>query len=152
MPNKLTLRYIDRPGRSRQFSIPGTTLTAANFDAEHTAAMDLRTAINAMTVCANVSYAEGNDVDTGDVQPTDQGAQITNEFLVKYHYDSDPAVDRSFRIPGADLDLTDLFIGNTNICDPNQTEVAALISAFEAFATEDSGLSSVTVDTVEYLR
>lgn len=152
MANQLTLRYVDRKGRTRQFSVPGNTLTAANFDAEHTQALALRTAINAVTVCANTSYGEGNNVETGDVQPTDQAAQITNEFLVRYHYDSDPGTRRSFRIPGADLDLANLFVGDTNVCDPTQTEIAALIAAVEAFVSEDDGLSTVTVDTVEYLR
>ena len=153
MPNAtFTQRYIDRDGDTRQFSLPGAALTAANFDAQVALWATLRGALNDVSLCANTSYAVGNATETGDVQPTNAAAQANIEFKVTYYYDSDPSVKRSVRIPGADLTLTDVLLPASNICDLSQTEIAALVSAFEAVVKEDSGTGSVTVESVEFLE
>lgn len=145
-------KYVDRDGDTRQFSLPGVELTAANFDAQEALWQTLRGALNDMTLCANVKYSIGNETETGDVQPTNAAAQANIEWKVTYYYDSDPATKRSFRIPGADLALTNVLLPASNVADLGQTEVAALAAAIEAVVREDSGTGSITVEQIEFLE
>lgn len=153
MPSAFVWQGIDYDGDRRQFSVPALAMTAANFDAQVTLAQAVRTAINATSLAANTDYEiRSHDISTGDVQPTDPYAQANIEWKVTYQYDSDPEVKRSFRIPGADLGLTDVLQPNSNLADLQQTEMAALVAAIEAYVTEDDGLGSVTVERIEFLE
>lgn len=153
MSSAFVWQGIDYDGDTRQFSYPSVQMTAANFDAQVTEAQAVRTAINALSLCANTDYEiRSHDVDTGDVQPTDPYAQANIEWKVTYYYDSDPNIKRSFRIPGADLGLTDVLQPSSNLADLAQTEMAAFVAAFEAHARTDDGLGTVTVEKIEFLE
>lgn len=153
MASGFTWKGIDYDGDKRQFSVPAVAMTAANFDAQVTEAQALRTAINAVSLCANTDYdIRSHVVETGDVQPTDPYAQAQIEWKVTYSYDSDPEIKRSFRIPGADLGLTDVLQPSSNLADLAQTEMAALVAAIEAYVRTDDGLSTITVDKIEFLE
>lgn len=153
MPSAFTWQGVDYDGDKRQFTVPALAMTAANFDAQVALAQALRAAINDVTLCANTDYAIlSHDVDTGDVQPTDPYAQAQIEWRVTYHYDSDPEIKRTFRIPGADLGLTDVLLPSSNVADLAQTEIAALVTALEDYVRTDDGVSAITVEQIEFLE
>jgi len=153
MTGGLSLKFLDRDDDNRSFTLPAVTVTAANHDAQLALALALQGAIEDLSLCGNTEYTfRGRKVETGTPKPTNAYAQVNIEWLVKWHYDNDPATNRTVRIPGANLGLTAVLQGSSNLANLAQAEMAAFVTAFQDYVTEDDGIGTVTVDSVEFLE
>lgn len=70
--------------------------------------------------------------------PTDRSAQRERKWLVIYEDVTTLSLYR-MEIPCADYDLTDVFEGETENVDLAQTEIAAMVAAFETLCRSPEG-------------
>lgn len=106
-----------------------------------------RTAVAAVSIGALVGDQwVGDKTKYSNVPPTDMDAQRERKFLVIYEDDTTLALYR-MEIPCADYALTDVFDGQTENVDLAQTEIAAMVTAFEALCKSPEG-NAVTVVSI----
>jgi hypothetical protein len=85
----------------------------------------------------------GDKTKYSNVVPTDKSAQRERKWLMTYEDDVTLALYR-MEIPCADYELTDVFAGDTDEVVLTQTEIAAMIAAFETLCRSPEG-NAVTV-------
>jgi hypothetical protein len=150
MPSKATIRYNDYTPERSTVQVTGTTLSAANFDAQSSGIIALMDAIAGITIGLRVGYDFGNTFEiVGAGTPAEnEYAQREAKWLVKYHEVTGGA-KRSVEIPCPDLSKLDPNArGKAEIGDG--AEVDAFVSAFEAFVKTDSG-GNVVVDEIVHV-
>lgn len=151
MAGGFSIDMIDRDDDSRQFTLPTTTITAANHDAQvalHTALVAGIEGISRLVTRKWDVIAQRNE--TGDPRPTAGSAQVNIEWQVTYVEETTLDV-RSVRIGGANLDIADILLSGSNVADLTNTEMAAFKTAFEAAVLGPNG-NAVTVQQVAFLE
>ena len=151
MAGLFSIDTIDRDNDSRQFSLPTTTITAANHDAQvalHTALVAGIEGISRLVTRKWDVVAQRNE--TGDPRPTTGSAQVNIEWEVIYVEDTTLDV-RTVRIGGANLDIAGILLPGSNVADLTETTMAAFVTAFEAAVLGPNG-NAVTVQQVAFLE
>lgn len=138
-----TMTFNDYSNEKSSFQVNGVALTAANFDAQATAATALSVAAGALSIGVLVkrTYAQValDDMDT----PTNPYAQRELKWLVSYQNDTTGKI-YSLEIPCANV--TDNLVPNTDLADLASTQWAAFVTAFEAYAVAPDNITqTVTV-------
>lgn len=150
MASKLTLTYRDysEPEETGTAQFTGTTLTAANFDAQATLMNALRAATANITL-GSLKKEARTAVETlsPGALPASAFAQRETKWLVRYR---DDVTGEPFRleIPCADLDLLDP--AQKDKADLTGVEMAAFVVAFEAFQLSPNG-NAVTLIEVRHV-
>lgn len=146
-----SINMVDRDDDSRQFTLPVTEVTAANHDAQKALAGALVTAIEGISKLVTQRWDFIADrTEPGDPRPTAGSAQVNIEWQVTY-VEATTLEVRTVRIGGANLDLSGVLLDSSNIADLSQTEMAAFVSAFEAYVLGPNG-NAVTVQQVAFLE
>jgi len=151
MAGFFTIQMQDRDDDSRQFTLPTTQVSAANHDAQYALSQALVAAIEGISRLTTRQWDFGaRRTETGDPRPTAGSAQVNIEWQVTYVEDTTLEV-RTVRIGGANLDLTDILLPGSNVADLTATEMAAFVTAFEAYVVGPNG-NAVTVSQVAFLE
>jgi len=131
------------------WSVPITTLTAANLVAQTTLIGNLSTAVNALLMGEVVKKEVVQDrVDFPDVPATSILAQRENKFLARYH---GTTLGKKFRVSFPVADLTNL-MDHSEFVDLTTGAGAALKTAFEALVkSPDDGSEDVVLDSVQFV-
>lgn len=141
----------DYSDEKSNWSVPITTLTAANLAAQTTLIDNLKTAVAAITLM-DVNKNETvvvRDIHAG-VLPTNPLAQRENKWLIRYVSDASQK-KFSVEIPGADLSLLST-APQSDFMDSGSAEYAALKTAFEAIVRDpDDASGTVTMGTVQFV-
>lgn len=141
MPDKVQVSGIDYSYEGTSVGLYITTLTAANFDAQITAAQSLQSAIQGVSLIDFDGLTVRHvDSETETDQPASVYAQREAKWLVRYN---DPTANKigSFEIGGADLTLLD---SGGKKMDVSGGAGAALVAALEANALSPAG-NAITV-------
>jgi len=148
MPAVNTFTYKDYSNESSVISVESTALTAANFDAQETLRAALQTAMEVILIGVLQKTSKGNRVDVSADLPASSAAQRENKWLVSYHDDTFPTRKLSIELPTPDVENEDYVLGNTDLIDLTDTDVAAFVTAFEAFVLAPWTGNAVTVDKI----
>lgn len=147
MPGKFISRFSDYNGESSSVTLPCTTITAANFDAQDLARSLLQDSLEAITLGQPTVSSHGNEAQVvAPGTPSDNhAAQRELKWLVRYHVVISGA-KRRVEIPCPDTSL----LSTTDRGFLNLDSGAGLDfkSNFEAFVKEYPGLS-VAIDSVQ---
>jgi hypothetical protein len=150
MPSKFILKMNDYDPERSNVNGQGLTLTAANFDAQHTAAAAFVAGVGGISLGMNISWelTEVNSLQGNPQEPaTTPLAQRENKWLVGYH-ETTGGERHSMEVPCADLTLLDP--NNRGYADLADAAVIAFVTAFEAFIKSDAGLG-VAVDWIKFV-
>lgn len=151
MSGFFTILMQDRDDDNRQFTLPATQITAANHDAQYALAQALVGGIEGISRLTTKQWDFGaRRTETGTARPTQGSAQVNIEWLVKY-IEATTGTVSTVRIGGAYIDLGDVLVSGSNVADLAQTEMAAFVSAFEAYVLGPAG-NAVTVQEVSFLE
>lgn len=151
MAGFFTTQMQDRDDDMRQFTLPTTQVSAANHDAQYALAGALVTAIEGISRLTTRQWDFGaRRTETGDPKPTAGSAQVNIEWQVTYVEDTTLEV-RTVRIGGANLDISGILLAGSNVADLTATEMAAFVTAFEAYVVGPNG-NAVTVSQVAFLE
>ena len=130
-------------------TVRGVELTAANFDAQYTAFVQFYDALLGITLGLRVGSKFGNDIPivAADTPASDPNAQRERKWLVRY---SDATAMKNYKmeIPCADLSYLDP--NNREYADLTDLDVAAFVTAFEAFVRSPDG-NTVTIDSIQHV-
>jgi len=148
MPAVNTFTYKDYSSESSVVSVESTALTAANFDAQETLRAALETAMETILIGVLQKTSKGNRTDESADLPASSAAQRENKFLVSYHDDTFPTRKLSIELPCPDVENEDYFLGNTDLIDLEDTDIAAFVTAFEAFVLAPWTGNAVSVDKI----
>lgn len=131
------------------WSVPITTITAANHDAVSTACASLLTAVGALTIGNTIMHeVVAARVETEKIPATDPLAQRENKWLARYH---DATNSQLFRVSFPCADLT-AHMDNSEFVDLSAGDGAALKSAFEAVVKSPNDAShSVVLDSLQFV-
>lgn len=146
-----SIRYTDYDAEPSTASGACAVLTAVNFDAQAAAYLSFRDALAAITKGLRVGYSHGLDEQTlaAKTAASDPLAQREIKWLVRYTDGVvDPSKTHRMEIPGADLTFLDP--NNRGYADLDDADVAAFVSAFEAFVLSPAG-NAVTVDSIQFI-
>lgn len=144
-----TIVYRDRNNDLKQVSVEGGPVTdGATFTAESGDFVALVSAIDTITTGVIADRRLADDGVQSAATPVSSLSQTNIQYVVHYHAFTTPTIDRTYRIPTADLATPAWFQGTTTRLDPAAGPVAALITAFEAFVRIDGDV--VVVDFIEY--
>lgn len=125
------IQITDASDEKSNVAVSSVALTAANFDAQATAASGMAGAINALSIGSLTKRSQvQSNLDTPDI-PVDPYAQRELKWLVKYQGNT---LGKSYSLEIACPDLTDNIVPGTDVADITSTDWAAFITAFEAFA------------------
>lgn len=145
--SKLSMTYIDFNGDKGNCSFEGSDLAAVNFDAQRALQNTLRDATNAIVLTNLDRYAvEALSSPQQAEKPANAFAQREIKWLVRYH-DVVTQNRQTVEIPGADLSK---LIAGTELADMTDTDVAAFVSAFEAYVKTADG-NAPSVDEIVYV-
>lgn len=151
MSGAFSINMVDRDDDARQFTLPMTTITAANHDAQAALAAALVAGIEGISQLVTERWdLIANRTVPGDPRPTAGSAQVNIEWLVTYVEDTTLEV-RTVRIGGANLDISGILLAGSNVADLTATEMAAFVAAFEAAVLGPNG-NAVTVQSVAFLE
>lgn len=150
MPSRMTitLRDYSTPGELSTAAFSGDTLTAANFDAQALLMANLSGAVQDITLgtVKKVTRIALETVSAGAL-PASPFAQREVKWLVMYH-DANTGAKQSLEIPTADLQF--LQPGSSDEADLTATEMAAFVTAFEAYVKSAAG-NAVVIDKVRFV-
>lgn len=134
------IQITDYSNEKSGFGVTSVDLTAANFDAQNTAATALTDAIDDLTI-GHLSRATIADVLIDDPDlPTDPYAQRELKWLVSYR---GVTSGKMFSIEIPAPDITDNVVPNSDVADLTSADWVAFISAFEAFARNPDNPSAL---------
>jgi hypothetical protein len=130
-------------------TVRATELTAANFDAQYSAFIQFYDAIVGITLGLRIGAKFGNDIPivAGDTPASDPNAQRERKWLVRYS-DATAMKNYTMELPCADLSYLDP--NNREYADMTDLDVAAFVTAFEAFVISPDG-NTVTVDSIQHV-
>lgn len=136
------ITYLDFSNEKSRFKVNSAVLNAGNIAAQITAFGNLITATNAI-VLGSIAATKLHAVDTvySAVLPTDVNAQRERKWLVRFQDDVNLRIGGT-TIPTADY--TGRLLPGTDLADLTDTDIAAFVTEFEAFAKSPDG-NAVTV-------
>lgn len=162
MPDQASITIVDYDGQDGIVGLNCQVLTAANFDAQNTALVDLRTAIgdiiDGLVASSRITHLQ--TLLSSAARATDPNAQRGNKWMVHAHDATlnlgagvpNPYYLKPFHyeIPTADLELrvdnkNEVWVegGANNVADFDD-----FVTAFEAFAKSPVG-GSLQIDSIE---
>lgn len=131
-----TLGFIDAGNERGTIRVWGKVITAANHDAQVTLWGNLKTALAALAL-GNLVYAQYDEKITYVVTVPTNGAarEVALQIIAQ---NAATGVIYRFNLPTLNIGLISYVdnIGAKDAVDPTTTEVAALTTAFEAFAVD----------------
>lgn len=151
MPSEYRLQYVDWTGEKSPARFVGPAPVQAGFDTWVGQMTALKDAIADIIVGSlskeeRVSYVENVNV----INAATADAQRERKWLVTYQGDTSHKLFR-LEIPTALVDPT-FMIANSDKADLASTEMAAFVSAFEAFVrSPDNGTETVTVISIRHV-
>ncbi len=144
MPSKASISFNDHDNEVSTVSLRGVDLTAANFNAQVSALLAVRDAMNDVIIGTQYKHSIGNEVVGAKITPSDPFAQRETKWLVVM---SDSLGNPlSLEIPCADLAQ----IAAGDKLDINSGNGLALKAAIEAFHRSNAG-NPVTVLEVRHV-
>lgn len=145
--SQLTLSYKDFSNENSTVKAQGVVFTAANHDATVALQDALATAVDGISKGNRFqTVRQANIIYGSQVAPVDDTAQRENKWLVSY--EDDVLFNRhSIEIPCAD---TQFLTAGTDLADLTATEMAAFVTAFEAYAKSPQG-NAVTVLSIKHV-
>lgn len=147
MPHISSWQFLDysrEKSDAAMFTGAITALTIAGF---LTAFGGMRTALDAITTgtLAKEQWVGDNTV-LSTTPPTDENSQRELKWLVVYSGDT---THKTFQMTIPTADPVGRLVPGTDLADLSETDMAAFVTAFEAFArTPDSDTETVTVQQV----
>lgn len=148
MPSKAHITFKDFDNETSSFQVNGVALTSANFDAQNTLWGNLLTAIDGITLGNPQSYFIGLETGGSTLPATSPVARREVKWLVTF---TDDVTGKQYRreIPCPDLTNAALFSsGDKEKADLLQANVAAFVTAFEAFVTVTDAENAVTIQEI----
>lgn len=143
MATKVTIRYLDRSGEATSWSIEGVDLSSANYDAQETLIDNMRTAAAAILNGTLNRTTISTITDGSSALPSDVAAQ--RELKIRLTY-ADNVNGRLFNAHLPCPDMAHAAAGTgTDVWDITETEFAAFVTAFEAYARAPGTGNAVTV-------
>lgn len=143
------IQFNDYNSERSTVQVNATTLTAANFDAQYAAFVSFYDAIVAITEGLRVGANFGNayPIVAANTPASSPNAQRERKWLVRYR-DGTALKDYQMELPCADLTFLDP--NNREYADMSDTDVAAFVTAFEAFVISPDG-NAVTVQSIQHV-
>lgn len=145
MPTKVTIAYLDHSGERTSWSCEGVDLSSANYDAQDTLIGNMRTAAAAL-LNGTLNRTTISTIDDGSsALPSDPAAQ--RELKIRLTY-ADNVNGRLFNthLPCPDMSHASRAQG-TDVYNIEETEFAAFVTAFEAYARAPGTGNAVTVQS-----
>lgn len=139
-----SFRINDYSDESSSFRVTGVNLSAANIDAQETAAEALAAAVDGLTIGTLEYVAIQNEIQNTPGIPADPYAQRELKWLVTYQAD---VSGKSYSIEIACPDVTGNLAGNTDQANLASTDWSAFVTAFEAYAREPGNLAGLVTVT-----
>jgi len=140
-----TLGVIDAGNERASIRVWGKVLTAANHDAQVTLWGNLKTAYTAL-ILGNLVYSEYEEKITYVVTTPTNGAarEVALQIIAQ---NAGTGVIYRFNLPTVNIGLITYIdnIGAKDAVDPTTTEVAALTTAFNAFAVDPRAATTLLV-------
>jgi len=144
---RTTFTFLDKEGEGASVSVHTPVLNVGNIVATLALITALEDAIEAVSKCVLSKTAVlATETELAPTLPTDAYAQRGIKFLVRARDTNGNAV--TFRIPGANLELAGLMIGEN--MDLTSTEGAALVSAIEDVVLSNDG-EAIVVQEIVYI-
>ena len=132
------------------FIVPSYQMTAANFDAWHTAWGTLKGA--AAAICAGIlrdEITQAQDLLLDATIPTDNYARRELKLLIRYRSNTSGKDFRS-EFPCPDLSVLTFETGDANfVVLADGGVMAAFVGAYEAFARSPDNAENVTIQSVQ---
>jgi hypothetical protein len=158
MASQLSLTYLDYSNEKAPFSINIPTVTAANFAATVTLINALVAAIDDVTLGILNKRIMTIPSPADSSFPTDAEAQREDKWLVGYTDVTaslgggvdNPYYGRNFTTEIATAELTAHLSVNSDYADLAEADVAAFVTAFEAFARSPTG-GAVAINYVKFV-
>jgi len=144
-----TVRSNGEP-ETASWSVPVTTLTAANYVAQAILIVALQTAVNSL-ILGNVLREETVILRqiAGSGAATNILAQRENKFLIRYHAPASPGSKFRVSIPTADISQ---LVNHTEFVDITAGAGLALKTAFDAVVkSPDDAAVSVSLDSIQFV-
>jgi len=140
--SQISLNQIDYSSEKTSTKMWVPTVTGATLDALSVLANLWRTAIEAVSLCNEVSLTMSLDLNTASgAAPTNVLAQ--REFIIRVFYvDDTNGRTGSFTIPGPDLSLLTVVGDEVDLTDGG--EMAAIVTATEDLCSRDENPITVT--------
>jgi hypothetical protein len=144
MPSEYTLTYLDYDGEKSPAKFTGPAPVQSGFDSWELLLVALKNAIANITLGTLNKEVRSSSVTTvSNDPPTSEIAQREHKWLVTYRANTSQKIFR-LEIPCADL--TGHLLPASKEADLEETDMAAFVSAFEAFVrSPDNGTEAVTV-------
>jgi hypothetical protein len=140
-----SLTYKDRENKSSVQRVGAAVLTAGNIVAQSTAAANLATATDNMSLGARVKTLLGNLTTTVAALPTNNNALRSRKFAVSYH-DTTTGDKYTTQIPISNNAAVTMEPG-TKLVDLTIDPAAAYVTAFNAFVASEDG-NAVLIDQI----
>lgn len=157
MPSQVSVTYLDHSRETANVQLQTTNITAANFADQATALNDLLTA--AADICNGVVNKRVTNIITpgSGAAPAAATAHREGKWLIGYTDSTatlaagvdNPLYGKNFTVtlPVA-APTTDRLQSNSDMADLSDADMAAFVTAFEAFARSPSG----GVPDVQYIK
>jgi len=145
--SKLNVTYLDFGGEVTTTSIRGAGISSANYDAQVTLMTALRGAMDDIVLGVQKKYQIiAADNILSNTPPTDAFAQRELKWLVTY---ADDTTGKEYQVEIGTALPTDNVTAGTDYADLTATDIAAFVTAFEAFARAPDDLThTVTVTSI----
>lgn len=158
MPSQLSLTYIDHGGERAVMTGNIPVVTAANLAATNTLVNNLVAAIDDI-IFGNLNKRTMSVIVLGSAAlPASEEAQREEKWLIKYRDVTatlaagvtNPYFGKQFVTSIGTAELTAHLGVNSDFADLAETEIAAFVTAFEAFARSPAG-GAVDVTAIEHV-
>lgn len=150
MPDVAYLKYRDFSRETSAMRLNTVDITAGNLAAQQTALTTLAAAADTITAGIQAERGIQVDVQGSSTPPASEEAQIEKRWLVIYNDTQqylDPPTDsvlnpgfgKLFQVEWPCADPTDHLQTNSDLADLTETDVAAFVTAFEAYVRSPYG-------------
>lgn len=144
---RFSMTFRDYDKEQSNLSLWGTTLTAANFDAQNTAANALSSAIQAISIGRLAKHALiAYDTKDSALPAATKPAQREDKWILRYHDTS--SRNYSVEVPCAD---SQFLATNSEFFDTTVQAWTDLKTAFEAYVKSPGDSSAVTLDSAQHV-
>jgi len=135
----------DYDGENTTLRVAINEINAGNIADIVTQTANFGAALNDITLGSLQALRYGNETISASPPPADPYAQRELAWLVRY---TDNSTGKRQHMTIGTADPTMLDANNRGFADPDKTEVAAFIDAFEAMVVSDAG-NAVTVESIQ---
>src|SRR5512134_386125 len=145
--SKVNVTYLDFGGETTTTRVRGAGISSANYDAQVTLITSLRGAMDAITLGTQKKYQIiAADNILSNTPPVNAFAQRELKWLVTY---ADDTSGKEYQVEIGTAEPTGRITAGSDYADLAQAEIAAFVTAFEAFARAPDDLThTVTVTSI----